>query len=179
MLIMSAGWPGYGGNVRRKKKQAAFFFLFCFRGFRQQVVRGSLCGPVGSPLFFPFFSLCSAQLLVREQDLPHGECSGNSSRRSRDGNAWCKVLLLQEEIRGAGAYIILYCTVLYVCRHARYEFSGRGEVVVVVSGRISSSTLQFGWITYTVWGCWVWSGLPSVSRLPGPPPPPSRLSSLF
>lgn len=117
MLIMSAGWPGYGGNVRRKKKQADFFFfLFCFRGFRQQIVRGSLCGPVGSPLFFPFFSLCSAQLLVREQDLPHGECSGNSSRRSRDGNAWCKVLLVGTvtggNTGGGSLYnIVLYCIV--------------------------------------------------------------------
>lgn len=107
-----------------KKSRQPFFFLFCFRGFRQQIVRGSLCGSVGSPLFFPFFSLCSAQLLVREQDLPHGECSGNSSRRSRDGNAWaaaqkgpwrawCKVLLVGTVTGGNTGGVSLYNIVLY------------------------------------------------------------------
>ena len=117
MLIMSAGWPGYGGNVRRKKKsRQPFFFCSVSAGSGSRLCVGVCVGLWEAPFFSLFFSLCSAQLLVREQDLPHGECSGNSSRRSRDGNAWCKVLLVGTvtggNTGGGSLYnIVLYCIV--------------------------------------------------------------------
>ena len=73
----------YADNVRwlawlrgkcpeKKKSRQTFFFLFCFRGFRQQIVRGSLCGSVGSPLFSLFFPFAARSCLFGSRIYPMG-----------------------------------------------------------------------------------------------------------
>lgn len=73
MLIMSAGWPGYGGNVRRKKKAGRlFFFCSVSAGSGSRLCVGVCVGLWEAPFFSLFFPFAARSCLFGSRIYPMG-----------------------------------------------------------------------------------------------------------